>query len=432
MYANPQKTVDMLIRVPMLDPKKLIPALMRYDTQQFNKKDVMDDEPITSGLGMTFGDTKDNDDDQDDMKMGRNRADASAEHRNQAIRYLKYCIDSKNEKSKDPAIHNYLISLYCKQRTEAELLKFIEQQKAKPLFDVKYALRLCHQEHKTRSCVELYKIMKLYEEAIRLALTVPYNHYELAKRIAKRLGEKQSIHKNEQKRLWLIIARHVVDKLESDEIKEVLQIINESSVLSIEDILPHLKDFTEIGPFKKDIKASLEKYSQQIIKLQREMDDYTSNAEEIRKDTKQLLLRSSMITSNRKCDLSGKPILNTQFILFPCTHIFRFDELCKRIEEYRKQIGEYQPFQTRQEFMEYASRQCALCGDMMIDQVTRPFIDYDNEDDRKEAISWSVGDGIRDNLFSDNDFSIKHQQNKPKGKQITNLEDINIADLGFN
>ena len=252
------------------------------------------------------------------------------------------------------------------------------------------------------------------------------------KRIAKRLGEKQSIHKNEQKRLWLIIARHVVDKLESDEIKEVLQIINESSVLSIEDILPHLKDFTEIGPFKKDIKASLEKYSQQIIKLQKEMDNYTSNAEEIRKDTKQLLLRSSMITSNRKCDLSGKPILNTQFILFPCTHIFRFDELSKRIEEYMKQIGQNQPFQTRQELIEYSSRQCALCGDMMIDQVTRPFIDFDNDDDRKEAISWAVGDGLTDNLtFNDNDFSIKHQQNKPKGKQITNLEDINIADLGI-
>ena len=152
---------------------------MGYDTQQFNKKDMMDDEPEPSGLGMTFGDTKDNDDDDhDEMKIGRNRADASAEHRNQAIRYLKYCIDSKNE-NQGSTIHNYLISLYCKQRSEAELLKFIEQQKVRPLFDVKYALRLYHQEHKTRSCVELYKIMKLYEEAIRLALTVPYNHYEL-------------------------------------------------------------------------------------------------------------------------------------------------------------------------------------------------------------------------------------------------------------
>ena len=49
----------------------------------------------------------------------------------------------------------------------------------------------------------------------------------------------------------LIIARHVVDKLQSDEIKEVLAIINESEVLSIEDILPHLKDFTEIVHSKK-------------------------------------------------------------------------------------------------------------------------------------------------------------------------------------
>merc|ERR1711994_699584 len=138
------------------------------------------------------------------------------------------------------------------------------------------------------------------------------------------------------------------------EIKAVLEVINESSVLSIEDILPHLADFTEIGPFKKDIKASLEKYSRQIAKLQKEMDNYTDNANQIRKDTKQLLLRSSMITSNRKCDLSGKPILNTQFVLFPCTHIFRFDSLTKRIFEYKKEINDKNIFKTQNELYKYA------------------------------------------------------------------------------
>jgi len=286
----------------------------------------------------------------------------------------------------------------------------------------------------------LYKIMKLYEEAIRLALTIKHDHYALAKQIAKDFCEdiaNANVHKNKQRFLWLIIARHVVDKLESDRVSEVLAIINESQVLSIEDILPHLKDFTEIGPFKKDIKASLEKYSQQIVKLQKEMDNYTDNAEEIRKDTKQLLLRSSMITSNRKCDLSGKPILNTQFILFPCTHIFRFDALTERIFEYKKQIGDNRPFQNNEELIQYASSQCALCGDMMIDQVCRPFIDFDEESDRREAESWHVGDS----KFSYDDSmnieetvvdTINNQRNKQQKKGgVLNLEDIDIADLGI-
>ena len=224
-----------------------------------------------------------------------------------------------------------------------------------------------------------------------------------------------------------------------------IQVINESSVLSIEDILPHLQDFSEIGPFKKDIKASLEKYSSQIAKLQKEMDNYTDNAKQIRNDTKQLLLRSSMITSNRKCDLSGKPILNTQFVLFPCTHIFRFDELTFRIFEYKKQIGDTSSFESNQELIDYAQRQCPLCGDMMIDQVTRPFIDYDDEEDRKEALSWQVGDSnlgfesqpkTSENPFdassSTNPFSSSKSQGKrTKGKQVLNLEDIDISSLGI-
>ena len=43
--------------------------------------------------------------------------------------------------------------------------------------------------------------MNLYEEAIRLALSIPYNHYELAKNIATEFGDKQARNKNERKRL---------------------------------------------------------------------------------------------------------------------------------------------------------------------------------------------------------------------------------------
>eukprot|EP01084_Bolivina_argentea_P304537 525966_1 len=281
--------------------------------------------------------------------------------------------------------------------------------------------------------------MKLYEEAIRLALTIPYNNYELAKNIASSIDNINGNHsiknRNEQKRLWLIIARHVVNKLETDEINQVLKIINESQCLSIEDILPHLKDFTEIGPFKKDIKQSLEKYSLQIQKLQKEMDNYTNNAQQIRKDTKQLLLRSSMITSNRKCDLTGKPILNTQFILFPCTHIFRFDSLTKRIFEYKKEINDNKPFKTQKELYNYAQKQCPLCGDMMIHQVTKPFINFHDENDIKEAESWHIpNDKINftyNNQNNQNNINQMNNQQSQKPKTVFNLEDINIADLGI-
>ena len=213
---------------------------MRYDKQQFVTKMAMADGhglDSASRVGMIFGDTDDDDIEEDEKGNSsifgapnvQKRATVSQQHRNEAIRFLQYCIEKGHEKSKDPAIHNYLISLYCKQRKETQLLEFIKRHRAKPLFDVKYALRLCHQEARVRSCVELYKIMNLYEEAIRLALSISHNHYELAKSIAKEFCElhPSKMEHNERKRLWLIIARHVVDRVDILEIKSVLQVLYE-------------------------------------------------------------------------------------------------------------------------------------------------------------------------------------------------------------
>lgn len=74
MQHRPKETVDMLIEVKTLNPKRLIPTLMRYES-------VASDE--------------------------QKRAED-----NHAIRFLERCIKSSN----DPAIHNYLVSLYAKVR----------------------------------------------------------------------------------------------------------------------------------------------------------------------------------------------------------------------------------------------------------------------------------------------------------------------------
>jgi len=67
---------------------------------------------------------------------------------------------------KDPAIHNYLIASYSKLPDEDRLIRFIEAWSAgglDPLFDLKYALRLCHQEGKTRASVKILTLMGLFE-----------------------------------------------------------------------------------------------------------------------------------------------------------------------------------------------------------------------------------------------------------------------------
>ena len=78
------------------------------------------------------------------------------------------------------------------------------QQGSEPCFDLKYALRLCTQEHKKRACVHIYSAMGLYEEAVELALQVDI---EVAKENANKPEDDEQL----RKKLWLRIARYVVE-----------------------------------------------------------------------------------------------------------------------------------------------------------------------------------------------------------------------------
>lgn len=74
----------------------------------------------------------------------------------------------------DPAIHNFLLTLYATQRTtdEAALLTFLKNEGSEMHYNLDYALRLCTQNGRTQSCVHIYSQMGLYEEAVNLALKV--------------------------------------------------------------------------------------------------------------------------------------------------------------------------------------------------------------------------------------------------------------------
>ncbi|ETO32986.1 vacuolar protein sorting protein, partial [Reticulomyxa filosa] len=493
MHAYPKETIDMIIQIKVLDPKKLIPALMRFESDQEFKQslkgldstDINDellqqskqqnnvmrpihtdnhkgmdfdfDEKSVPGLqqpqvnSMDFqieeednhdnhdnhdhNDHNDYDDDRhhdDDGKhkknkknryrvtnghsvvvnnknsidddnrqstnldviniQGRERGTArtaltiSQEHTRQAVRYLEDVVRSNLPQSKDPAVHNYLITLYCKHEDERPLLKFIDWQGDEPHYDTKYALRLCHQEKRTKSCVRLYEKMGLYEEAVNLALNVPDNLFELARSVVENLKRKEPMAADEQKKLWLIIARYVVKDSQED-LDQALSLINESKCLSIEDILPYLSDFTNIGLFKPEIKSSLERYSVNIKKLQDHMKTYTDTAEEIRKDTDTLRQRSTFFFSNKKCSLSQLPVLLSNYLLFPCRHMFRLDAVVRKI------ISHYNMDESAMrsnEVLEMAYKECPLCGKLMLEEVQKPFIDWNDPKDLETAHSWKI------------------------------------------
>ena len=95
----PCELIKAWIQFKILQPRKLLPALVCYDISA-NLPDVEE---------------------------------------NQAILYLEHCI--RRLKSKDRAIHNALLALYTKDEDEERLLRFIKQEDR--YFELQFGLRQC-------------------------------------------------------------------------------------------------------------------------------------------------------------------------------------------------------------------------------------------------------------------------------------------------
>merc|ERR1719378_1036025 len=115
--------------------------------------------------------------------------------------------------------------------------------------------------------------MGLYEEAVDLALTVDI---EKAKIYADKPEDDDVL----RKKLWLKVARHVVES--QLDVGRAMELLNECGLLKIEDILPFFPDFVTIDQFKDAICKSLQEYNQHIDQLKNDMKDATASARVVR------------------------------------------------------------------------------------------------------------------------------------------------------
>ncbi|KAJ3294846.1 hypothetical protein HDU79_010354 [Rhizoclosmatium sp. JEL0117] len=226
--AIPVDLINSWIQRPGLDPKNLLPALLKYETIQLKKGDEY----------------------------------------NQAVRYLNYVIERLG--NTDASIHNYLLSLYVSSAIAEEergLLGFLTSQDEESHYDVQYALRLCMKEGLVKSSIFIYSKLGLFEQAVDLALK--NQDLQLAQINADKPIDDEIL----RKKLWLKIARHVVD--EKKDIKQAIDFLKQCDLLRIEDILPFFPDFVIIDEFKADLCAALEEYNDHIEQLKEDMDEAT-------------------------------------------------------------------------------------------------------------------------------------------------------------
>jgi hypothetical protein len=340
---EPHATVDAwIIADKLLDPIKLLPSLLKVTAQEDNSV-----------------------------------------HSQEAVRYLQCCISRMG--NKDCRIHNLLLSFLCQYDQEGPLLKYLTSEGLSPsgesYYDSKFALRLCMKMKKVRCCVQLYSMMHLYEEAVNNALHVDL---ELAKSVADRPEDDHIL----RKKLWLVIAQHVIEQDKSDKGENIRKAIafrkETENLLKVEDILPFFPNFVLIDDFKDAIIQSLEEYNTQIEDLKTEMDEITQGTEALRNDLMMVSKRSVSVPQNGACakcrepvDMSGNAGAGEYFV-FPCGHVFKKKCLQELVSELSPAYVDYP-----------LNSECPYCGDLIVKSVSKPFI-TDREYEEGEVDSWKL------------------------------------------
>ncbi|KAJ4977061.1 hypothetical protein NE237_002167 [Protea cynaroides] len=392
------ETVESWMATNNLNPRKLIPAMMRYSSEPHAKNET-----------------------------------------HEVIKYLEFCVHRLlNE---DPGVHNLLLSLYAKQEDDSALLRFLQCKFGKAqsngpefFYDPKYALRLCLKEKRMRACVHIYSMMSMHEEAVALALKVDT---ELAMAEADKVEDDEDL----RKKLWLMVAKHVIEQekgAKRENIRKAIAFLKETDgLLKIEDILPFFPDFALIDDFKEAICSSLEDYNNQIELLKQEMNDATHGADNIRNDISALAQRYAVIDSDEECGVCKRKILTVggtrrvargytsvgpmaPFYVFPCGHAFHAECLIAHVTgcsnraqaEYvldlQKQLsllgGEATKHSNgnlieesigsvpnadkiRSQLDDAIASECPFCGDLMIREISLPFIFPEEE---QLVASWEI------------------------------------------
>lgn len=270
MTHRPSSTVDSWLRVPSIDVRRLIPALL---------------------LGEVV----------------------------ESARFLQAVIARG---STDSTIFNLLITLLAQDNNETKLIEFLSNTPDdpladKPYYDLDYALRTCKASGRISSTVYIYSRMGLYENSVDLA--IERGDPELAKINADKVDDDDTL----RRRLWLKIAKYVVQ--EKRDIKSAMQFLESTDLLRIEDILPFFPDFAVIDDFKDEICKALEDYRENIDNLKAEMDEATRSAASIQGEIEKLQNRFMTVDVSERCSHCQALLMTRQFYVFPCQHVFHVD-----------------------------------------------------------------------------------------------------------
>jgi len=246
-YEKRDEIVKSFKRLQFLNPKDLIPAILKYDQ-------------ITR------------------LQSSQTRRRSFRQEESQVLEYLKWCIE--DQKNENRTVHDLFVYLLVNQKNTEMLETFLKDTKESEniYFTKEYAFRVAIEGRKWKACVLLYRLMELYEEAVDLALDSKVNNVKLAEETVLQYVEDPEL----KKKLAIKIVKYYTRQ--GNYKKALDQIGDFSDVLMLDDVLKYFPSKVMLDDLVKDIDSILDTYSFQNNRVEAQMRDATNDAELIRND----------------------------------------------------------------------------------------------------------------------------------------------------
>ena len=238
------------------------------------------------------------------------------ELRNHAIKFELFCVQELGMKDKN--LHNLLI-FHLAENDPPMLSKYLLEEEAKSNlgFDTEYALSVFKLNNCIDALILLYGMLNMHSEAVSIALE--HGFFALAKENAQKL---ENIDESLARRVWLKIAIFMV---KNSDIESALEIMHESKLVKMEDLLPYFDDKLSISNFNAELCTALNGYKESIEELQEDLLHSTRSREIVREDIYTSKHSCIELEVLQLCEICGKFVILKNFYIYPCVHAYHKD-----------------------------------------------------------------------------------------------------------
>lgn len=365
LVNSPEATIHTWMKIAGVNPVELIPPALTYFTN-FQKQLLINE----------------------------------SENQNYALTYLSWCIEE--QEWSQPILFNTALYMMISQGSSSveeetnalRIIQFLAAHEGK--YDKDYILRLSLKFNKVEVSIFLYTQLKLYEDAVTLALNSQL--IPSAKAVVNNSDLEHDI--KLKKSLWLNIARSMLTQEDSShDVKHIMRtIISESNeILEVKDLLPLFNEFTTIANLKDELIRSLEKHGRSMYQISEQIKQSMVIKREILKDIDRFKERYAILEPGASCDSCRKILQTRKFLAFPCGHCFHTDCLIRailnsndynlksKIESFQRKMAKDRNSVKAEDLESLLVTKCCLCSDININTIDEP-LDVDEE----ESERWQI------------------------------------------